>query len=118
MRFEVKFDDVKLEKLVADAAADTLEEIAPELKAESERLCPKKRGYNGGLVSTASVEVDKENLSLVMSYKAPHAHLVHEKTTWHHAPGTQAKFLEQPINQNAGNYLRRIADAIRSRIGR
>jgi hypothetical protein len=88
------------------------------VKAESERLCPKARGYNGGLVSTAVLEVDKDNLSAAVRYTAPHAWLQHERREYHHKNGEQAKYLQQPLLAMGQRFCGRLGSAIRARIGR
>lgn len=118
MTFKVEWHGEALEKAINEAVGDVLDEIGADLLEKSGKLCPKDRGFAGGLVSTASVDVNKETLSVRVKYGAPHAHLQHEKTNYKHKPGEQAKFLEQPLNENAGAYMDKIADSLRRRVGR
>lgn len=114
----VQFDASSIEKRVNDAAGNALDQIASELLAESQQLCPKERGFNGGLVSTAKIEIDKENLSVKLSYSAPHAHLQHEKLNYKHKNGEQAKFVEVPLLRNAQRYFAQIGSSIKTEMSR
>ena len=80
------------------------------------QMCPKARGYDGGLVSTAEMAVDEESLTMRLRYTAPHAHIIHERRYYKHKPGEQAKFIEQPLDQNKGAYLKKVADAIGGKV--
>lgn len=45
-----------------------------------------------------SGKVQVEGLNGTISYDTPYAIRQHEELTWRHAPGRQAKYLEQPMN--------------------
>ncbi|MCL5105671.1 MAG: hypothetical protein M1133_16385 [Armatimonadetes bacterium] len=118
MSFSVKFDEAKVIGDMNAAAVAALRECGKDLLEKSQKLCPKDRGFNGGLVSTSEVEVDEETLTMRVRYKAPHAHLQHERVQDKHKNGEQAKFIEAPLNQNAHAYLRKVADAMGGRVRR
>jgi hypothetical protein len=118
MSFKVEWNGSAIEKAINEAAADALEEIGKDLLEKSQKLCPKDRGFNGGLVSTAEVELNRETLSVRVEYEADHAAMQHENGKYKHKPGEQKKFLQQPLDENAGSYLNKVADAIKSRVGR
>lgn len=118
MSWGMRFDSDKVLKEVQAAATEGLRAAAEELSAESQKLCPKDRGYNGGLVSTHYETVDPETLTMRVGYKARHSWYQHEKREYKHKPGEQAKFVEQPLMQNGPRYLRMIADRIRQRLSR
>lgn len=117
MGFKVRFDDKRVTAVIRSAAADGLEAAGKALLEESQRLCPKERGFNGGLVSTAFLDVDREALVAVVGYTAKHAHLQHEKTHYKHKSGEQAKFLEEPMTRNARAYLDQVARTIKRQTG-
>lgn len=116
-RWGVRFDDDIID-MVNEGAVEGLQDCIEDLREKSEKLCPKDRGYNGGLVSTAQVEVDPETLTATMRYTADHALYQHEGIRYRHKPGEQAKFLEQPLNENARRYLEMCATRIRRRLNR
>ena len=90
-------------------AAEALKEIGEDLKEKAVKLCPKK---TGALSQSAVVEIDVKELTVGVVFKKPHAHLQHEKVQYKHKNGEQAKFLEQPLNENSFEYMRKLADAI------
>ncbi len=48
-----------------------------------------------------------------ISYDTVYARRQHEELTWKHAPGRQAKYLEQPMNTEAATMLAIIAATVR-----
>lgn len=113
MSITVKFDTEKILKEVTAAAAEGLKAVAKELAQDSQKLCPKDRGYNGGLVSTYYDEVDPESLRLKAGYSADHAKIQHWKREFKHKQGEQTLYLSQPLTQNGPRYLGIIAEHIR-----
>ena len=116
--FGVKWNGDAVLKEMAEAAAEGLKECAADLSAKSQKLCPKVRGYNGGLVSTVYEEVDPETLSMRVGYTADHAKVQHWARRYKHKAGEQALFLLQPLEQNGRRYLEMIAEKIRRKLGR
>ena len=112
------FDVDKANKAMMEPAAEGLEIAMAELRKETERLCPKERGYNGGLVSTLTIELDKESLTATARYKARHAWLQHEKINYKHRNGEQAKYLEAPIMAMGPRFLKQIEERVRAKTGR
>jgi hypothetical protein len=109
--------DAVLEEM-QKAAVDGLKRAAAELSAQSQALCPKERGHNGGLVSTHYEEVDEESLTMKVGYTAEHAQKQHWGRKFKHKNGEQALFLLSPLTQNGRRYLDLVADAIRRKLGR
>lgn len=97
---------------VGKRSLEALKRVGSDLREKSEKLCPKKRGYNGGLVSTAYTEIDETEGTLRVGYKAPHSHLQHENLRNKHKNGESAKFLERPLLENKERYLQIIADTV------
>jgi len=114
--FRTQLNDAVLNEQLRATIVAALRECGEDLKMRSEQLCPKRRGYNGGLVSTAEMTIDEETLTMRVRYTAPHAHIIHERLDYKHKPGEQAKFIEQPLNENRDVYLRKIAAAIGGRL--
>ena len=116
MKWTYEWRGDEIEKQMTAAAAEALEECVEEIKAESQRICPKDRGFNGGLVSTWYQIIQKDVLSAVFGYKAPHAHLQHEKTTYKHKNGEQAKFLQNPLDQLTQKITQKIGERIKRKL--
>lgn len=95
------------------AILEGLAECAEDLQAESEQLCPKRRGYAGGLVSTAYHEVDAASKSMAVGYTAPHAQVQHYNREYRHKDGEQALFVSEPLKKNGAKYLEIIAEKIK-----
>jgi len=117
-RWGVKFDDKAILKPIAEGTVEGLWECAKDLSERSQRLCPKKRGYNGGLVSTHYEEVDAETGTMTVGYTAAHAMIQHYARRFKHNPGEQDHYLSQPLDENRGRYLEMIARRIRERLSR
>jgi hypothetical protein len=63
--------------------------------------------------SGAVGDPDPDNLTVEITYDTEYAVRQHEKLAWRHAPGRQAKYLEEPFNANRGTAQKLIAAAIR-----
>lgn len=108
-----KWNGDELEKKVLETAGEALEECVQDIKTESQRICPKERGFNGGLVSTWYQIIEKAILSAKFGYRAPHAWLQHERTTYKHRNGEQAKYLQNPLDQLANRIMQRVGEALK-----
>ena len=107
---------MNFDKLIAkqDAAIKkAIAECADDLSKASQAVCPKRRGYHGGLVS--SVEVDLTDTSFKVGYAAPHAAIQHNSRDYKHRPGEQAMFLSEPLAARGDSYLAKVAEAIKRR---
>jgi hypothetical protein len=49
----------------------------------------------------------------MVSYDTPYAARQHEELDWRHAPGRQAKYLEQPLNAERATVLDLVAAQMR-----
>lgn len=65
------------------------------------------------LILSAVPSVDEAALRGAVSYDTVYAVRQHEELTWRHDPGRQAKYLEQPLNDEAGTMLELVAAQIR-----
>jgi hypothetical protein len=50
------------------------------------------------LMRSGTASVDEPSLTAMVSYDTPYAARQHEELTWRHAPGREAKFLENSLN--------------------
>ncbi|MEU3945462.1 hypothetical protein [Streptomyces sp. NPDC029526] len=105
--FRLRFDGTAAAGAMRDAAARGLLLGAEFVLAESQELVPIDEG---GLQNTGTASVDAGDLVAMVSYDTPYAARQHEELTWRHAPGRQAKYLEQPLNACRGP-VQRILEA-------
>lgn len=108
MSFKMTFNGDAIIRQMERQAAEALKEIGEDLKEKAVALCPKK---TGGLSRSAVVEIDTKSLTVTVKFTAPHAWLQHEKP-YRHKNGEQSKYLEQPLDQNGVEYMRKLAEAI------
>lgn len=71
----------------------------------------------GTLAHSGAARVDEENLTSTVSFGTVYATRQHEELTWRHAPGRQAKYLEEPWLREAQTSAAIIARAIREDMG-
>jgi hypothetical protein len=93
-----------------EAAAHGLELGMEHVLAESKKLVPLEEGT---LERSGKAQVDTAKLEGFVSFDTVYARRQHEELTWKHAPGRQAKYLEQPFNTEAPTVLSIIAAEIR-----
>ena len=65
---------------------------------------------NIDIVGTASRKAKPE---VTVGFGVPYAHRQHEDLEYHHPRGGKAKYLEDPLKQNAKQYVRHIAEKVR-----
>lgn len=112
-----------LEKRTRTAARDAITDVTYDLLKESVNLAPLDKGVLrqawAEFDSTATAETGEVYFSAVEKEgkdRVNYALIVHEMgeafknpTT----PGTQPKFLERPLKENADDYVRRMAEIMR-----
>ncbi|MFE0819171.1 hypothetical protein [Streptomyces sp. NPDC058847] len=109
-RFRLDFNGAAVERHLRAAAARGLTLAAEHVLAEAQDVVPLDEGY---LQSTGTASVDDSDLTAAVSFDGPYAVRQHEELDWRHAPGRQAKYLEQPLNANRGPVQRIIAAELR-----
>lgn len=60
----------------------------------------------GTLENTATVSIDETGLRGAVSYNTVYAARQHEEITWRHQHGRKAKYLEDPLREEAGTISR------------
>ena len=104
----------RLAQTMPVAAAQALNEVAELTMTSSKEQTPVEFG-----VLKASGKVDRAtaaDLKATLSYGTEYALIVHENLNARHAPGTNAKYLENAVNKAAGTFSRDIADALKDRL--
>lgn len=90
-----------------DYAGDGLDDAAELLLASSRAVAPLDKGP---LVESG--RISRDGLDAIVSYNTVYAVRQHEELDWRHAPGRQAKYLEQPFNELHDEMVRLIAARI------
>ncbi|GAA1977410.1 minor capsid protein [Kitasatospora viridis] len=93
-----------------EAAARGLELGLEHVLTQANQLVPLEEGT---LERSGKVSMDTANLTGAVSYDTVYAVRQHEELSWKHAPGRQAKYLEQPFNSESAVVLEMIAAQIR-----
>lgn len=105
---EIQWDDEKVLAVLKDATLEGLELAAEHLLQVSSALAPHEEG---DLERSGEVSTDEDDLAAAVSYDRPYAVRQHEELTYRHDEGRQAKYLEQPMNDERDTMLALIAHA-------
>jgi hypothetical protein len=89
----------------------SLLEVGLDLKGKSVPLAPLDTGDLRG-----SCTVTQQGHKVEVGFNTPYAERQHEDMSYNHPQGGQAKYLEQPLNENEDAYVREIIDAVRRSI--
>lgn len=108
--FHLSFNGAPAERAIREAAARGLLLAADHVLGEANAVVPLDEGP---LQHSGTASVDESTLTAAVSYDTPYAVRQHEELDYRHAPGRQAKYLEQPLNANRGPVQRIIAAQIR-----
>ncbi|WP_441251197.1 minor capsid protein [Kitasatospora sp. McL0602] len=92
------------------AAARGVELGLEHVLAEAKKIVPLDEGP---LERSGKVTVDQATLNGTITFDTPYAVRQHEDLSYKHLPGRQAKYLEQPMNQNREQVLAITAATIR-----
>lgn len=101
----------QIRRRVRVAAEGAVRRAAEDLLGKAQRLAPVEEGTLRG---SGDVEVDASGSTIVatVAFNAVYAARQHEETGWEHPKGGQAKYLEQPLREDAARYDRVIATAM------
>lgn len=101
-----ELDDLKRRQRAA--AKRALTRVAEDLLGRAQRLAPVEEGT---LRASGDVDVDDlgDTVVATVSFNTIYAARQHEELDWRHPKGGQAKYLEQPLRENASRYERAIA---------
>lgn len=109
-RFQLDFNGAAVARELRAAAERGLVLAAEHVLTQAQALVPLDEGY---LQSTGTASVDEGTLTAAVSYDGPYAVRQHEELDWRHAPGRQAKYLEQPLNASRAEVAAIIAAQLR-----
>lgn len=107
-------DDVR--RRIRRATEDAVRRIGNDLLGRAQRLAPIEEGT---LRASGELEVDSRRGAVTgtVSFNTVYAARQHEETDWHHPKAGQAKYLEQPLKEQAGRYERILGAAVDRAIG-
>ncbi|GLI51348.1 hypothetical protein TSYNTROOL_14340 [Tepidanaerobacter syntrophicus] len=99
---------------ISDTVQDALLDCGNDLQQKSVDITPVD---TGALRSSAFTEADRQgkNPGVVVGFEEEYAIYVHENLEAHHTVG-QAKFLEQPLQENTDKYVGYVRDKVQDLI--
>lgn len=95
VRFDSNFD--KVAAVLSDGVMDGLVDAAEFLLTESRAVVPIDEAT---LERSGVASQDRSSMTVAVSYDTPYAVVQHENLEYQHAPGRQAKYLENPANEH------------------
>ena|SRR5688572_28610083 len=109
-RATIRWNGDEIKKAMREAAIRGLRKAGEHLLAESRDLVPLEEGT---LERSGTVVIDEDTLTATVVYDTPYAVVQHEDMTYRHAPGRQAKYLEEPFNRERDTMQALIAAELR-----
>lgn len=99
---------------ISDTVQSALLDCGNDLQQKAQDLTPVD---TGALRSSAFTESDRQgkNPSVIVGFEEEYSIFVHENLEAHHNIG-QAKFLEQPLKENADKYVEYVRDKVQDLI--
>ncbi|CAL9607437.1 hypothetical protein SUDANB95_05518 [Actinosynnema sp. ALI-1.44] len=110
MTTRLDWDGIAVTAQMREGAVSGLEMGTEHILTESRKVVPLEEGT---LERSGVATVDESELTGAVSYDTVYAVRQHEELTWRHAPGRQAKYLEQPMTDEADTVAELVAAQIR-----
>lgn len=111
---DLEWDAEKVLAQLDGASVAGLTAAAEHLLKEAKDLVPIDEAM---LELSGVASVDEGSLTAAVSFDTPYAVIQHESLDFRHAPGRQAKYLEQPMSTGQATMLALIAAALRREMG-
>jgi hypothetical protein len=112
--FRLDWDGDRIAAMLRGASLEGLELAAEHLLQVSTQLAPHEEG---DLARSGEISTDDTTLAVAVSYDRPYAVVQHEDMTLQHDNGKTAKYLEGPMNEEAGMMTDLIASKPRRALG-
>lgn len=112
-RYRLQFNGDQVVAALRPAAAHGAFLAAEYVLGESQAVVPLDEA---ALSRSGTASVDEGDLTAAVSYDTPYAVIQHERMDFRHAPGRQAKYLEQPLFQSRAQVQAIIAAQLRRAI--
>ena len=109
----------QVQRKIREATKKAMEKIVNDLTRRSKQLAPLDTGNLRGSGFGEVKEESNETIGTVTfnagadEYGMSYALIQHEDMSFHHPKGGQAKYLEQPLNENRERYKSFIKDKIK-----
>lgn len=113
MNVRITWNGERIERDVDDAIMRGLTASAEVLLQQSRAIVPLEEGT---LERSGAASTDASRMAAAVSYDTVYAARQHEETTWRHASGRSAKYLEGPWLANKDTYARLLQAEIRKAI--
>lgn len=107
---EMRWQGAQVDAALQAAAARGLRLGAEHVLAESRKVVPIQEST---LANSGATDVDAASMTASVSYNTPYAARQHEELDWRHDPGRTAKYLENPLNEQADATLELLAQEMR-----
>lgn len=101
-----------VQRMIKQKTKEAMDMIVNDLTRRSKQLAPLDTGDLRGS-GESSVNENTNEIIGTVSFNKPYALVQHEDLSFHHPRGGQAKYLEQPLNQNRDRYKDFIKNKIR-----
>ena len=110
MAFKSNIPNVK--RMIKQKTKEAMEMVVNDLTRRSKQLAPLDTGDLRG-AGEGDVNFDGDDVVGTVSFNKPYAMVQHEDMTFNHPRGGQAKYLEQPLNENRDRYKEFIKNKVR-----
>ena len=110
---ELREIEARLNQAIRDiegATKESIRDAAMDLWSKSADLVPVLDGH---LKGSGKAEPKNDGMVWEVSYGTEYAHYQHEGLDFRHPQGGQAKYLQQPFEENADRYIQKIRDSVR-----
>lgn len=112
--YELEWDGDDIKAVLAEASFEGLQLAAEHLLQVSSQLAPHEEG---DLARSGDTDEDESAGEVSVFYDRPYAVRQHEELTWKHDEGKTAKYLENPMNEEADTMSELIASVARKPLG-
>jgi len=102
-----------IESEIVESAFKGIKKLGEVILGESQKLVPVDTGT---LKDSGTTQSSKKDHSVTISYNTPYARKQHEDNTLNHPRGGQAKYLERPFNEKAGEAESYIANELQKKL--
>lgn len=109
-RARIVWNGDHVKRIMRAAAVKGLTKAGEHLLSESRDKVPLEEGT---LERSGEVVVDEDKLTATVVYDTPYAVRQHEEMDYQHAPGRQAKYLEEPFNAERDTMQKLVAAELR-----
>lgn len=111
---DFEWDGEKVRATLENATFDGLQQAAEHLLGVAKERAPHEEGT---LANSGTVTSDESEGRVAVAFDTVYARRQHEELTWRHDEGKTAKYLEDPMHEEAETMLAMIAQTGRAALG-